>query len=108
VAEDLVYGVPKKYGVSLTAAGILLAAAYFIQIWGIIFLSRGKRGGLLITFLIGIAWLAGALWDHLPDLMNKEHYREGMISKFWIAGIVVWSGSLAMSSFFALRHSRRR
>ena len=106
--EDFVYGVPQKYGVSLTTAGSLLALGYFVQIFGIILLSRGKRGGLFVSFLIGSAWLAGALWDHLHDLLNKAHYREGMISKIWIIGIIVWSGCLAAASFSNLRHSRRR
>jgi hypothetical protein len=108
VGEDFVYGVPQKYGVSLTFAGVLLAVGYFVQIFGMILLSRGKKGGLLVTFLVGSTWLAGALWDHLRDLLNKGHYREGAISKFWIIGIIIWSGCLAAASFYHMRHSSRR
>ena len=108
VAEDFVYGVPQKYGVSLSQAGILLAAGYFVQIVGILLLSQGRRAGLFLSTLIGAIWLAGALWDHLPDLVKEGTYREGPASKFWIAGILVWSGSLAVASGLTLRHSRRR
>lgn len=108
VAEDFVFGVPQKYGVSLTLAGILLAAGYFLQIFGIILLAKGKRTGLLSSLLVGLLWLAGALWDHLPDLLKADPYREGLISKLWIAGIIVWGGSLATVSFMNLRQSRRR
>lgn len=108
VAEDFVYGVPQKYGVSLTAAGVLVSAGYFVQMLGMMFLSKGKKAGLYLSFLIGSTGLAGALWDHLSDLMKGGHYREGPISKVWVAGIIVWSGLLAAASFQTLRYSRRR
>jgi hypothetical protein len=108
VAEDFVYGVPQKYGVSLTQAGLLLAAGYFCQLVGVVLLSQGRRTGLVVSFFIGSAWLAAAVWDHLPDLIKGGPYREGPASKLWIAGIIVWSGSLAAASFQTLRHSSRR
>ncbi len=108
IAEDFVYGVPQKYGVSLTLAGIFVACGYFVQALGMILLSQGRRGGLFVSLLIGLGWLAGAVWDHSRDLINASHYREGAISKFWIAGIVVWGGCLAASSLSALRHASRR
>ncbi|HZR46147.1 MAG TPA: hypothetical protein VFA47_05565 [Candidatus Manganitrophaceae bacterium] len=108
VAEDFVFGVPQKYGVSLTLAGILLAAGYFVQMIGIVLLALGRRAGLVLSLLVGSVWLAGALWDHLPDLLKESPYREGPISKVWIAGIILWGGSLAAVSFLNLRHSRRR
>lgn len=108
VAEDFVYGVPQKYGVSLTQAGILLAAGYFVQIVGIVLLAQGRRAGLFLSGLIGVTWLAGAFWDHLPDLIKEGPYREGPASKFWIAGILVWGGSMAVASLLIFRHSRRR
>lgn len=108
VVEDFVYGVPQKYGLDIGTAGALLAAGYFLQTYAVVLLSERKKGGLFFTFLIGVLWLAGAVWDHLPDLLRMGHYREGMISKVWIVGIIGWAVLLIVATLSALRHPTRR
>lgn len=108
VVEDFVYGVPQKYGVGLSAAGMLVAAGYFIQAYGIILLIEGKRAGSWISLMIGGAWLAGALWDHLADLVSAEPYRQGAVSRLWIAGVLLWSAALASAALLSIYSSFRR
>lgn len=106
VTEDFVYGVPRKYGLSVPLAGFLLAVGYFVQFYGLTLLMRGRRAGVWISLLIGAGWLAGALWDHLLDLFTSD-YREGMISKLWVIGLIFWSASLVFTGLFSLYAKRR-
>ncbi|MBI3805619.1 MAG: hypothetical protein HY282_17860 [Nitrospirae bacterium] len=108
--EDFVYGVPQKYGVGLSVAGFLLAVGYFVQVYGIILLMSERPAGRWITLMIGFTWLAGASWDHLLDLFSAEPYRQGAISRTWIAGIFLWSMTVVSASLFLLysAYSARR
>lgn len=107
VTEDFVYGVPQKFGLGIPLAGLLLGTGYFVQFYGLVLLLRGRAAGLWVSLAVGVGWFSGAVWEHLFDLFTVP-YREGIISKLWIVGLIVWSALLVSICTFALYAMRRK
>ncbi|HET6371590.1 MAG TPA: hypothetical protein VFG95_10355 [Nitrospiria bacterium] len=101
--EDFHYGVPQKFGVSASVAGLLLGIGYAVQVVGIIAVSRDKRWGLAVTLLVGLGWLLGALFDHLVDIFSSQPYREGLFSRVLVLLIIGLSAGVTLLSGLALK-----
>jgi hypothetical protein len=101
--EDFQYGVPQKFGMTASAAGILLGVGYAVQAAGIVGVSRGKRWGLIVTLFVGLVWLSGALFDHLTDILSAASYREGLLSRVLVLLIICLSAGVTLLSGLALK-----
>jgi len=104
--EDFVAGVPADFGFTVLTAGVLLAAAYVVQVVGILLASRGLRLGYWLHLLIGLGWFLGSVLDHLDDVLLADPYRGGLLSKALAVGIMVASAAIVALSVLALRGGR--
>ncbi|GAC1654792.1 MAG: hypothetical protein NVS4B6_31270 [Mycobacterium sp.] len=102
VLEDVVAGIPARFGLSVLLAGVLLAIAYVVQVIGILLASHGSRRGYAINLLVGIGWLLGALLDHLPDVLSDAPYRAGLPSRALEVAIMLLGALLALVAGRAL------
>lgn len=100
--EDFVVGVPGRFGLSVLAAGFLLACVYAVHVVGIVLATRGSVGGYAINLLVGIGWLLGAAIDHLPEIVRSGPYRAGLPSKAFEVGIMAVAVALIVASARAL------
>jgi hypothetical protein len=101
--EDFHYGVPQKFGVPTSVAGLFLGIGFAVQVVGIIGISRGKRWGLAVTLLVGLGWLLGALFDHFVDILSNVTYREGLLSRVLVLLIIGLSAGVTLLSGLALK-----
>jgi hypothetical protein len=106
--EDFVYGVPQEFGLSVMAAGFLVALGYLFQLIGMLLALRGRQDGLVLLFLIGLGWTIGAMLDHLPDIIKSDPYRQGAISKVMELLIIGIGLILMVLSAVAIRQLRSR
>jgi hypothetical protein len=102
-----VYGVPQRFGLSVMTAGFLVAIGYFVHVMGILLTLRRKQAGLIILLLIGFGWTAGAVFDHLPEILRHGPYRQGTISKVMEMLIIQVGLVLVILSALAIRQLRR-
>ncbi|MCA1668562.1 MAG: hypothetical protein LC793_14440 [Thermomicrobia bacterium] len=100
--EDFVAGVPGRFGLSVLAAGFLLACAYAVHVVGIVLAARGSMWGSAINLLVGIGWLLSAAIDHVPEILRSGPYRAGLPSKAFEVGIMAVATALIVVSARAL------
>ena len=81
VIEDFRYGVPESFGVDPSIAGLLVGMGLAIQVAGIIGVIQGTRWGFVMTLFVAAGWVLGAVFDHLPDILSREPYRQGLLSR---------------------------
>ncbi|HXC61260.1 MAG TPA: hypothetical protein VNV63_01175 [Nitrospiria bacterium] len=106
--EDFVYGVPQQFGLSVMAAGFLVAIGYLLQLIGMLLALHGRQTGLVLLLLIGLGWTVGAMMDHLPEILQAGPYRQGTISKVMELLIIQIGLVLVVLSAAAIRQLRRR
>ncbi len=99
-------GVPADFGFTVLTAGGLLAAAYTVQVVGILLASRRVHLGYWLHLLIGLGWFFGSVLDHLDDVLLAAPYRAGPPSKVLEVGIMVVSAAIVALSALALRSGR--
>ena len=103
VIEDFQYGVPESFGVNPSIAGLLVGIGLAVQVGGIIGIARGTKWGLIITLLVSTGWLLGAILDHLPDILSSAPYRQGALSRFLEALIILDFGVILILSGLGLK-----
>ena len=108
VFEDFAYGVPQKFGLSILTAGFLVAIGYFVHLIGILLTLNGKQAGLAIQLLIGLGWTAGAILDHLPEVLRAGPYRQGTISRVIVLLIIQVGLIMVVLSAVAIKQLRRK
>ena len=108
VFEDFVYGVPQRFGLSVMTAGFFVAIGYFVQVIGMLLALKGRRAGLVVLMLVGLGWAAGAVFDHLQDVLQIGSYRQGAISKVMVVLIIQVGLILAVLSAMAIKQLRRK
>lgn len=106
--EDIDAGIHQDFGLGLLSAGFLLSLGYATQLLGAILSARSYRTGHLLNLLIALFWLAGAVGDHLDDVLFAEDYRRGAISKALEVGIMVIAAVWALVALRTLQHAKRR
>jgi hypothetical protein len=88
VVEDFAEGIAQRVGLSTGVGAFLLGGFLALQSLGLVLVGRGRRSGLVVTFWVGLVWVAGALLDHGPELMTGR-FREGVRSVLWVVGLIV-------------------
>jgi hypothetical protein len=97
VVEDFAEGIAERVGLSTEIGALFLGGYLALQSLGLVLLGLGRRAGFVITFWIGLVWVAGALVDHGPTLLTAT-FRHGATSVLWVLGLIV---TQAASSFLA-------
>ncbi|MBI4589643.1 MAG: hypothetical protein HY725_12465 [Candidatus Rokubacteria bacterium] len=88
VVEDFAEEITRRVGLSTGSGAFLLGGYLALQSLGLILVTAGKRSGFLLTFWIGLIWVAGGLLDHGPGLL-KGGFRSGVPSVLWVVGLVL-------------------
>lgn len=105
--EDFDYAIYERFGVGLLPAAFGLAVAYAAQLVAAVFAWQGRRAAILVNAALALVWLAGAVLDHLPDVVAAEPYRAGFVSKALELGVMVVAAAWLGASLLALREGRR-
>ena len=104
VLEDFAEGITQRVGLSTSVGAALLGGFLALQSLGLVLVGQGRREGFVVTFWVGVIWVAGALLDHGPALMAGR-FRNGTTSVLWVVGLIV---TQAASSFLARWGAWRR
>ena len=107
VAEDFVYGVPARFGVSVATAALLAGTAYAGHVVLIALAARDETCGYAGNLVAGIGWFLAAALDHLGEVLFDSPYRAGFISKALEVGTMLIGLALASASALAWRERRR-
>lgn len=86
--EDFAEGITQRVGLSTGVGAFLLGGFLALQSLGLVLVGQGRRAGLVVTFLVGLVWVAGALVDHGPAVLAGG-FREGATSVLWVVGLIV-------------------
>lgn len=97
VLEDFAEGIAQRVGLSTGVGALLLGGFLALQSLGLVLVGQGRRGGFVVTFWVGVIWVAGALLDHGPALVAGK-FHQGASSVLWVSGLIV---TQAASSFLA-------
>lgn len=88
VVEDFAEGIAERVGLSTGVGALLLGGFLALQSLGLVLVGQGRRAGLVVTFLVGLVWVAGALVDHGLAVLAGG-FREGAASVLWVVGLIV-------------------
>ncbi len=88
VVEDFAEEITRRVGLSTAGGASLLGGYLALQSLGLVLVALGRRAGFVLTFWIGLIWVAGALLDHGPALW-RGGFRSGALSVLWVVGLVL-------------------
>ena len=88
VIEDFAEEITRRVGLSTAGGAFLLGGYLALQALGLTLIALGRRTGFVLTFWIGLIWVAGALLIHGP-LVWRGGFRGGALSLVWVVGLVV-------------------
>lgn len=88
VIEDFAEGITQRVGLSTGVGAFLLGGFLALQSFGLVLVGQGRQAGLVVTFWIGVIWVAGGLLDHGPALVAGQ-FRQGASSVLWVIGLIV-------------------
>ena len=101
VVEDFVEEVTRRVGLSTAGGSFLLGVYLALQSLGLVLVALDKRPGFVLTFWIGLIWVAGAVLDHGPALW-RGGFRSGALSVLWVVGLILTQGvSAALAAWGA-------
>ncbi|MBI3625328.1 MAG: hypothetical protein HY215_04160 [Candidatus Rokubacteria bacterium] len=88
VVEDFAEEITRRAGLSTASASFLLGGYLALQSLGLVLIALGKRSGFVLSFWIGLIWVAGAVLDHGPAVL-RGGFRSGALSVLWVVGLVL-------------------
>lgn len=86
VVGDYVEGI--RGGRSPAVPASVLGAYLALQSLGLVLIARGRRSGFVLTFGIGLFWVAGALGYHAYAVLHGR-FREDPLAMVWLVGLVL-------------------
>ena len=89
VVGDYVEGI--RGGRSPAVPASVLGAYLALQSLGLVLVAVGRRSGFVLTFWIGLIWVAGALGDHASAVFHGR-FRQEALDMVWLVGLVVTQG----------------
>ncbi len=102
--EDFAEGIAGRVGLSVGAGAFLLGGLLALQSLGLVFVGRGQRVGFVLTFLVGLVWVTGALADHGLALLAGG-FRAGPTSVLWVGGLIVTQATCVALAWQGLRRA---
>jgi len=103
--EDFALGEPAKNGVPSPLLAGIIAALFAMQGLGLYFLGSNQRRGFFIHMGIGVFWPLAAGSAQLPVILTYQPYRAGLISLFYVFGMIILGILLFLVSIQGLRNS---
>ena len=88
IIEDFAEEITRRVSLSTAGGAFLLGGYLALQALGLILVALGRRGGFVLTFWIGLIWVAGALLDHGAAVLGGG-FRSGALSVLWVVGLVL-------------------
>jgi hypothetical protein len=86
--EDFSQGEPAKHGAAAPVLAEVVAGLFAAQGWALFELGRQQRRGYLIHAVLGILWPLAAGSAQLPVIFTGQPYRAGLISLFYVFGMI--------------------
>ena len=94
IIEDFAEEITRRVGLSTAGGAFLLGGYLALQSLGLVLIALGRRAGFVLTFWIGLIWVAGAVLDHGADVLAGG-FRSGLLSVLWVVGLVLTQGASA-------------
>jgi hypothetical protein len=88
VVEDFAEEITHRAGLSTAGGAFLLGGYLALQSLGLVLVALRSRAGFVLTFWIGLIWVAGAVLDHGPALL-RGGFRSGALSVLWVVGLIL-------------------
>lgn len=105
--EDFATGEPAKAGAPIFVLAYVIAGMFALQGLGLFWIGRQKRRGTGIHVFLGLFWPIAAGAAQLPKILSQGiTYRAGLISVFFVGGMIVIGFLLFIVSVLALRAVR--
>ena len=106
--EDFATGMPAKEGIPMPLLAMVISLLISLQALGLYWLGQKKRKGLFVQLGIGLFWpIASGLAQLSTIIAEGASYRSGLISIFYVVGLIVVGILLCISSIIALRYSSK-
>lgn len=102
VVEDFTEGIAQRVGLSTGVGAFFLGGLLALQSLGLVLVGQGRRVGLVVTFWVGCVWVAGALVEHVPELLTGR-FRSGAPSLLWLVGLIVTQAASSLLAWRVLR-----
>jgi hypothetical protein len=102
VVEDFAEGIAQRVGLSTGVGAFLLGGFLALQALGLVLVGLGRRAGFVVTFWVGLVWVAGALAEHVPELLTGR-FRSGAPSLLWLVGLIVTQAASSLLAWRVLR-----
>jgi hypothetical protein len=101
--EDFATGQPSKAGIPAPVLALVISVIFSLQALGLFWLGQKHRRGLFVHVGIGLFWPLASGLAQLPTILSGAPYRSGIISIFYVGGMIVVGILLCVSSFIGLR-----
>lgn len=107
VLEDFDNGIAARVGVSTGQGAVLLGLFLAAQSLGLVLVGQGRRGGFILTFWVGVIWVAGAAVEHGPALLAGGP-SASRITGLWLGGLVLAQAAATLLALWGWLLSRSR
>ena len=84
------------------ALAYVIAGIFALQGVGLFWVGRRLHRGYVIHALVGLFWPIAAGVAQLPTILSQGTYRAGLISMFYVGGMIVVGVLLFIASVLAL------
>ena len=101
--EDFATGQPAKAGIPAPLLALVISIIFSLQALGLFWLGQKRRWGLFVQVGIGLFWPIASGIAQLPTILSETPYRSGVISIFYVGGMIVVGILLCISSIISLR-----
>jgi hypothetical protein len=102
--EDFATGEPAKAGAPVLVLAYVIAGMFALQGLGLFWIGSQNRLGYFIHTFLGLFWPIAAGAAQLPKILSQGMaYRAGLISVFYVGGMIVIGILLFIVSILALR-----
>jgi hypothetical protein len=103
--EDFSIGQPAKAGIPAPLLAFVISGLFSLQALGLFWLGQKRRQGLFVHIGIGLFWPLASGIAQLPTILSGSPYRSGVLSIFYIGGMIAAGIALCISSIISLRVS---
>lgn len=106
IVEDAGAGAFDRFGLEPDTGAMLVGVILAIQLLLAFGCLRGHRWAYGGVLLFGVMWVIAAVASH-PGAFLTDGFRDGLLSRLAVWGIVVTQGGAALASLSALRSTRQ-